>query len=1119
MSNSIEELGSQTVRSARTAWRGVAASAGAAVLLACTALPPTALATETGVLPAEADESAAVGEHGPLREGQIVTVAGTGEAGYSGDGHDAQDARIKESSRISVGPDGAVYIAGDDNKRVRVVSPDGVIDTVPGTSFQRTSATDGPGSVVKASAVGPDGSLYLAATDGIRRVDESGEHHIIGGNGEEDFHDGADGGDGGPATEAWINAPQDIAVADDGSVYVADRSNKRVRKIDPDGTITTVAGGGELDTGENEGGPATESRLSDPKSVAVDSAGTVYVADGISPTGSSNDSVSEVAPDGTISTLVGLNEPGYAGDGGPVEDAQLGERIGGLAVDAEDNLHIADIGYEAVRQVDGDGVISMVGFGFDSVDDIAFGPDGNLHLVDGAEVKMLVRDAEPSDDEDEHREGADESPWSDRDPGDIATVAGVDRGPDAENEETDASAADPGQPDLMDAGAKPADVAVGPDGTIYYSAEDRHQVGAVAPDGTVDVIAGTGEPGLSGDGGPATEAELKFPGGLAVDDEGVVYVAENGRVRMIDEQGTISTVEGTGPANEEFFLEDDSASAATSAAMRAADVAIGPDGSLFIADSERGAIRKVDPDGASVTVVSREDLWAEGAELTELTEAWRLGPDSVAVDDGGNVYFTWSGMPSVHMMSPDGVLTAIVGDTDHDVDEGGFSGDGGPAEDAELNAPIDVTIGPDGDVYVADRYNARVRRIGAEGNIDTIAGTGERRDAGDGGPAAEAPIHEPSSVAFGPDGSLYLTSPDGSKVRTVDADGTITTVTELSGRVDSQDREDGDNVELTATDVAVGPGGSVYVADRDLASLWVHPDGSIAKLGDGIGADVVAEAGDGSAYVAAAGGVVRAYPDGVQVFVAGGGSRKTPPDDGDMATTYTYDSRGLAVDPDGVLHMLMEETVYRLEQDGTLTVVAELGEEVSSTDRFAVDGDGRVYLGDQSENRVVRIESDGAVTTVAGNGETDDVRDGDGGDATDATVKMPKDVAVAADGTLYIADSAGVRRVDSEGTITTLFDSHDNEDGSIPRALALDANGDVYFVDTSTEQVRVIVQADEAPNPNAFPWSAAAAVGLPLLAVGAVVCVWRRRQLAELIRQLRHRAWSRRGRVQADQVG
>ncbi len=137
------------------AGRGITALVGAAVVvLAGTAVPPAALADELG------DSAPAKGSV-PLREGQIVTVAGTGEEGYSGDGHDALDARINALASISVGPDGSVYIADSLNERLRVVSPDGVIDTAPG----------GPSQVVRASAVGPDGSLYLAADDGIRQVE------------------------------------------------------------------------------------------------------------------------------------------------------------------------------------------------------------------------------------------------------------------------------------------------------------------------------------------------------------------------------------------------------------------------------------------------------------------------------------------------------------------------------------------------------------------------------------------------------------------------------------------------------------------------------------------------------------------------------------------------------------------------------------------------------------------------------------------------------------------------------------------------------------------------------------------------------------------------------------
>ncbi|HLR96332.1 MAG TPA: hypothetical protein VK053_17545, partial [Jiangellaceae bacterium] len=552
-----------------------------AVVLTAALLGPMAAATDTA-RPLE-DQSL-----DPM-VGEVVTVAGTGDAGYSGDGLNAVDARINEGASISVGPDGTLRIADAGNKRLRAVSPDGVIDTVPGTRATRSPETDGPevdgfffspSNAVQASTVGPDGALYIAADQDIRRVDESGEHTVIGGDGEASFDDDGDGGDGGPATEAWIYEPTDIDVDADGNVYVADPNNRRVRKIDPEGTITTVAGGDEED------GDAQDHSLSvsfaGRLDVAVDSGGTVYVA--------TEYVVHAVDPDGTFRTVAGDGEPGYAGDGGPAAEASIGEGVGGIAVDDEDNLYIADVDNNAVRRVDPDGVITTVGGGLGTVNDIAVGPDGNVYLVVGAEVRMLVRDGvEPEDLDEPEGEPSGEPAWADEDPGTVVTVAG------AENDTEDGPEAEPAAPESPENEVGPRRVAVADQGTVYYADPDRNQVGVVDADGTEHVVAGTDEEGFAGEGESAENAGLSSPSGVATHEDGSVYIADTGnsRVRRITPGGDIVTVAGSGMPDDDEEMDLGDGGPATDAVLPSpSDVAVDADGSLYIADST-GRIRQV----------------------------------------------------------------------------------------------------------------------------------------------------------------------------------------------------------------------------------------------------------------------------------------------------------------------------------------------------------------------------------------------------------------------------------------------------------------------------------------------------------------------------------------------
>ena len=252
----------------------------------------------------------------------------------------------------------------------------------------------------------------------------------------------------------------------------------------------------------------------------------------------------------------------------------------------------------------------------------------------------------------------------------------------------------------------PHGIAVGPDGSVYVVEKFVHRIRRIAPNGTIALVAGTGVAGFSGDGGPATQARLSQPHGIAVAPDGTIYFADtqNNRIRRIRPDGIINTVAGglapfcnPGPCG-------DGGPAKLASIDTPAGVALGPDGSLYI---------------------------------TEI-----LGPSRV------------------RRIGTDGIITRVAG-----TGVGGFSGDGGPAIEAQLRFPRDVEVAPDGSVYIADTFNGSVRRVAADGTIDTIAGTGE--DAAS-GPQAQG--RAPTSVTLGkiegialtPDGTLYLGDVDRS---------------------------------------------------------------------------------------------------------------------------------------------------------------------------------------------------------------------------------------------------------------------------------------------------------------------------------------------------------------------
>ena len=259
--------------------------------------------------------------------------------------------------------------------------------------------------------------------------------------------------------------------------------------------------------------------------------------------------------------------------------------------------------------------------------------------------------------------------------------------------------------------SSPFDVATGPDGSVYVTDLGQHRVRRIAPDGTISTVAGTGDAGFTGDGGPATAARLDMPSGVTVGSDGSVFIADtnNGRVRRVAPDGTITTVAGNGTIGS-----GGDGGPATAAQLAApTGIAVAPDGTVFVADTSAHRVRRIGPDGTIGT-------------------------------------FAGTGSP-------------------------GYDADGVPAHATRIFSPTGLALAPDGSLYVADTENERVRRIGPDGVIHTVAGNGSSGDATDGTPAVSSPLDRPLDVALGADGSVYFSEQLGGRVRRVRPDGVLVT--------------------------------------------------------------------------------------------------------------------------------------------------------------------------------------------------------------------------------------------------------------------------------------------------------------------------------------------------------
>lgn len=543
-------------------------------------------------------------------------------------------------------------------------------------------------------------------------------------------------GDGGLAVEAFLNSPRDVAVDGDGNFYVADHNNHRVRRVSAStGEIITVAGTG-IRGFTGDGGPAVDARLSSPRGLAIDASGHLLIADTL------NDRIRKVdLGSGIITTIAGGGSS--LGDGGLATAAKL-SLPEDVTTDGVGNLFIADLLHHRVRRVDNaTGIIETIvgngtgGFSGDSgpaVDASLFFPRGVAVAANG---DIFVSDSSNS-----------RIRKVDQATGTITTLAVV---------------GSPQGIELDSAG----DVVVSTFGSRVESVDGST--------GVVTTLVGTVTLGFAGDSGPASTALINRPQGVGVDGSGNIYIADTGnnRVRKVDATtNIISTVAGSGEGD---------GSLATNAQFSAPHgIDVDGSGNLFVVDSGNNRVRKIDGTSGIITAFAGTGVTTPIGDGGPATDAALNNPQDVAVSAGGDVFIadTFNGRVR-RVDGSTGVIETVAG--------GGVGGDGLPAVDAQLNSPFAIALDADGNLYIADFGNRRVRKVTADGDgevngsagdiITTVAGTGVSGFAGDEGQATDALLSSPRSLAVDAAGNLYILDSGNGRVRKVDqSTGVITTV-------------------------------------------------------------------------------------------------------------------------------------------------------------------------------------------------------------------------------------------------------------------------------------------------------------------------------------------------------
>lgn len=328
---------------------------------------------------------------------------------------------------------------------------------------------------------------------------------------------------------------------------------------------------------------------------------------------------------------------------------------------------------------------------------------------------------------------------------------------------------------------------------------------------TISTYAGNGSQSFSGDNGPATDAALNGPRGVALSPDGSLYLVDSGnnRIRKVSTGGNITTVAGNG-----VFDFSGDGGAATNASFRFPyGIDVSPlDGSLYIADFQSHRVRKVTPDG-TISTFAGNGARSFSGDNGPATDAMLNQPIDVDVAADGTVYIVDYGNNRVRKVALDGTITTVVGRGSNFAD-GGFSGDGGPAIDAELSLPFAVDVATDKTLYIADNKNNRVRKVTPDGTISTFAGTGTRGFSGDDGPATAAQLGGPAGVELTGDGTLYISDRSSKRVRKVAPDGTITTFAGNGTGGSAGDSGSATDAQLSEPyGLALSPDGSLYIAD------------------------------------------------------------------------------------------------------------------------------------------------------------------------------------------------------------------------------------------------------------------------------------------------------------------
>jgi uncharacterized protein (TIGR03437 family) len=598
-----------------------------------------------------------------------------------------------------------------------------IIDTFAGNTWSFPRSGLGVNAPINDNlnlAIDIDGSLLIADKDNhvVLRLKSDGNYEIVAGTGLS-----GSSSDGQDANLAALNEPAGLAVDSVGNIYVAEANSRggRIRRITPQGIIDTFAATGmPADPGAIV---SLFTRASQLAALAVDSLDNVYVhlVNG--------KVVRRITPSGVVTTVAGNGENGVPVHEKAAAETPLGD-IDGIAVSPKNDLYLSYGNEGRIRRVRNGIILNYAGFG--RIDNqevpaieagllnprgIAFSKSGDLYVVESSRDRIRLINS------------------ADR----IMPFAGGRTGNFGD-----------GGPAIDAYLRTPTSVAVDAAGQVFFGDAGNLRVRRVDTAKIISTIVGNGSFRHSGEGTLADLAYLFGPRGLAIDPEGNVFVAEalNHRVTMIAGTGATKAIAGTGAPGS-----DGDTNPAERARLKSPTALAYQRGSLYIVDQDNGAIRQIDGRGFIQRVAS-------GLKK----------PAGIAFDPEGNLYVAEAEGHRIVKVA-NGVASPVAGDGKE-----GSQGDGGSAINAGLNSPSALVFS-DGYLYIADSGNNKVRRFALpSGKMELVAGTGRAASSGDGKPAILADINSPSGLFIDKNKNIYIAETNANKVRRIGPDGVITTV-------------------------------------------------------------------------------------------------------------------------------------------------------------------------------------------------------------------------------------------------------------------------------------------------------------------------------------------------------